>query len=122
MDYVLSSNPSSFRILRAFWKTSFIKIDNQENKALRDIILKRNEEHKNNQISTFPFVSNIHPYIGSTVSNKYAIRATNLMTLCSSGNIIKHEMAIKAGIIDILSRKEKSPFGNWDYVSRQVIA
>lgn len=44
IDDVLSSNPSGFKILRSFWKLSFIKIDDNENKALKDIILKRNEE------------------------------------------------------------------------------
>src|SRR5690606_12031157 len=31
MDEVLASNPESFKMLRAFWKLSFIKIDHQEN-------------------------------------------------------------------------------------------
>ncbi|MDI9208867.1 hypothetical protein MT361_09955 [Clostridium butyricum] len=44
MDDVLSSNPNKFKMLRAFWKLSFVKIDEDENKALKDIILKRNEE------------------------------------------------------------------------------
>lgn len=41
MDEVLSSNPGKFRMLRSFWKLSFIKIDDSENKALIDIILKK---------------------------------------------------------------------------------
>ena len=36
MDDVLASNPSQFRMLRAFWKLSFIKIDDDENQALID--------------------------------------------------------------------------------------
>ena len=40
MDDVLSYKPNSFRMLRAFWKLSFVKIDDEENKALKDIILK----------------------------------------------------------------------------------
>jgi hypothetical protein len=43
MDDVLSSNPSAFKMLRAFWKVSFIKFDDEENQAFRDIILKRNQ-------------------------------------------------------------------------------
>lgn len=34
MDKVLSSNPTAFKMLRAMWKVSFIKIDDHENKAL----------------------------------------------------------------------------------------
>lgn len=32
MDDVLASNPTAFKMLRAFWKLSFIKIDDIENK------------------------------------------------------------------------------------------
>jgi hypothetical protein len=41
MDDVLSSKPSAFKMLRAFWKLSFVKFDDEENQAFRDIILKR---------------------------------------------------------------------------------
>ncbi|SHK62175.1 hypothetical protein [Tepidibacter formicigenes] len=55
MDDVLASKPESFRMLRAFWKLSFIKIDDEENKALKDIILKRNEEYINSQNTNYIF-------------------------------------------------------------------
>ena len=38
MDEVLASKPAAFRMLRAFWKVSFIKIDDVENKALNEEI------------------------------------------------------------------------------------
>src|SRR5699024_4707485 len=43
MDEVLSSNPDKFKMLRAFWKLSFIKVDDEENQALVDVLLKNNE-------------------------------------------------------------------------------
>ena len=45
MDEALNSNPRAFRILRAMWKVSFIKMGDEENKALYDIILKRNADN-----------------------------------------------------------------------------
>jgi hypothetical protein len=36
MDDVLSSNPAAFKMLRALWKVSFIKFDDEENQAFRD--------------------------------------------------------------------------------------
>lgn len=41
MDDALNSNPSAFRMLRAMWKVSFIKIDDEENRALFDILYKK---------------------------------------------------------------------------------
>ena len=39
MDEVLSSAPEKFKILRVFWKLSFIKFSDTENQAFKDIIL-----------------------------------------------------------------------------------
>jgi hypothetical protein len=35
MDDCLAYKPESFRMLRALWKLSFVKIDDEENKALK---------------------------------------------------------------------------------------
>ncbi|WP_205825373.1 hypothetical protein [Bacillus sp. RO1] len=122
MDDVLSSNPSSFRMLRAYWKTSFIKIDDEENKALKDIILKRNEEFINQQEGIFCSKIDTTSNIKQKVNGSYSITSENLLSLCSHGKVINHEMAIEAGIIDVISQGIPSPFGSWDYVSRQVVA
>ena len=42
MDDMLTSEPSSFKILRDFYQKSFIKIDDDENQAFKNIILRRN--------------------------------------------------------------------------------
>ena len=60
MDDALSSNPSAFKMLRAMWKVSFIKIDDVENKALIDIILKRNEERLETRQGVFDFSPEVH--------------------------------------------------------------
>ncbi|MEH6944728.1 endonuclease NucS domain-containing protein [Bacillus sp. JJ722] len=122
MDDVLASNPISFKMLRAFWKRSFIKIDEEENKALKDIILKRNEEYIKNKYGCYNSNLNLHQTIRENVSENYHITSKNLLSVCANNNFIKHEMAIEAGIIDIITNNDKSIFGKWDYLSHQVIA
>jgi hypothetical protein len=122
MDDVLSSNPKSFRMLRAFWKLSFIKIDDEENKALKDIILKRNEEYILNNEGRFNYNKSIHLEIANKLSCDYSLKSDKILEYCSRGDFIKHEMAIEANIVDVISNKENTIFGNWDYVSHQVIA
>lgn len=122
MDDILSSNPKSFRMLRAFWKLSFIKIDDEENKALKDIILKRNEEYIFKEYGNFEFNNKIHNYIYNKVNNFYKISSEQILIHCTSNDYLRHEMAIEAGIIDIISNTVHSIFGKWDYVSHQVIA
>ncbi|MFJ8257288.1 hypothetical protein ACIQ4Z_08345 [Peribacillus asahii] len=122
MDDVLASNPKSFRMLRAFWKLSFIKIDDEENKALRDIILKRNEQYLNNTEGKFPFDSSLQKEIATKLTTKYTLSSNNVLLYSSHTDKIKHEMAVEAHIVDTISRNSKSIFGSWDYVSHQVIA
>jgi hypothetical protein len=122
MDEVLSSNPNSFKMLRAFWKLSFVKVDDEENKALKDIVLKRNQQYINNNDETFTFNDSKHHLIKNMIGNNYLVTSKDTLKFSSRNDYIKHEMAIEAGIIDTLASGHYSIFGNWDYVSHQVIA
>jgi hypothetical protein len=130
MDDVLSSNPSAFKMLRAFWKVSFIKFDDEENQAFRDIILKRNQSallSPRESKEVFPFKS-VHNQILARLSRgDYGITTGISLVLsgCAEGDYLRHEMAIEAGILHQLSTKDPDTcavFGDWDYLSHQVIA
>lgn len=123
MDDVLSSNPSKFRMLRAFWKLSFVKVDEEENKALKDIILKRNEEFICSDYgNSFAYDKEKQKLILSKVNDQYTMDSKSILKSCNDGNHIKHEMAIEAALLDILSNNRDSIFGKWDYISHQVVA
>ncbi|CEH33997.1 hypothetical protein [Romboutsia lituseburensis] len=124
IDDVLSSNPNGFKILRSFWKLSFIKIDNQENKALRDIILKRNENFigSKNSNEIIIFKDNFHNKISNKITPSYNASSKDILFSCSLDTKIGHEMAIEAHILDELSNNKNTLFGHWDYISHQVIA
>lgn len=129
MDDVLASNPFAFKMLRAFWKLSFIKFDDEENQAFRDIILKRNQSIlsaavKDNGI--FPFEPR-HNQVVERVSAEYELSRgiASVLNCCAVGTRLKHEMAIEADILYQLSIKHNPTeeiFGDWDYLSHQVIA
>lgn len=123
MDDALSSNPSAFKMLRAMWKVSFIKIDDVENKALIDIILKRNEERLETRQGVFDFSPEVHEDIfnrASSVSNR--LTAYNILLSASQGSLVRHEMAIEAALCEKLISNNTTPFGKWDYISHQVVA
>lgn len=122
MDDILSSKPISFRMLRAFWKLSFVKIDDEENKALKDIILKRNEEFINNKNECYTFSEKKHEKIEEKLNENYILSSKELLKSCFKNSSIRHEMAIECSIIDSISSQSKSIFGEWDYLSHQVIA
>lgn len=122
MDEALSSNPNAYRMLRAMWKVSFIKIDDNENKALMDVILKKNEENLLNKSGVFDFKNDIHEEIANRVSDVHRLTSKNILLYASHGEKIKHEMAIEAALCERLISSAEQPFGKWDYVSHQVVA
>ncbi|MGL5478843.1 MAG: hypothetical protein ACRDCB_07355 [Clostridium sp.] len=128
MDDVLSSNPSKFKMLRAFWKLSFLKIDDEENKALKDVLLKNNQDNLINTKNSnyFNFSSNTHNQIIKKIpTDNYNLSVSEVLRSCSHNNVLKHEMAIEAGTLYQLSKNisnSRKVFGHWDYLSHQVIA
>lgn len=128
MDDVLASNPTKFKMLRAFWKLSFLKIDDDENKALKDVILKNNQDTLTNpnKSNCFAFSPKTHLSIINKLStNNYILNINEMLKACSNKNTIEHEMAIEAGTLYQLSRNISNTveiFGSWDYLSHQVIA
>jgi hypothetical protein len=121
-DDVLSSNPSAFKMLRVFANLSFIKIDDVENKALLDVILKRNENELQKPHNIITVSTSVHERIKELYKDDYKITANNVLKLASNGETIKHEMAIEAGIIDYIMNNQNGIFSNWDYISHQVVA
>ncbi|WP_010297257.1 hypothetical protein [Clostridium senegalense] len=123
MDDVLMSNPSKFRMLRVFWKLSFIKIDNEENEALRNIILKRNEKfiYKDDN-SSYIYNRCLQQEKLNKIDRNYIMNSTEILKSCSEYNKIKHEMALESGLMEILSNDKNTIFGPWDYISHQVVA
>ncbi|WP_202406186.1 hypothetical protein [Pontibacillus yanchengensis] len=131
MDEALSSAPGSFRMLRAFWKKSFIKIDDEENSALKDLNLKANQKniHTPNTNTVFEFNSLGHRLIDSKLKDSTRIDSYLLDTLeivrqCIDGEKIAHEMALEGHLLHKLDAQNPQPFllGKWDYISHQVIA
>lgn len=123
MDDALNSNPDKFRMLRAMWKVSFIKIDDEEDKALRDIILKRNEENLLNNENIFLFDVETQNDMRDRIKAYHRFSAYSILSKCASENKIGHEMAIEAALCKILSSENHPIFGGpWDYISHQVVA
>ncbi|MDX6529473.1 MAG: hypothetical protein QOH41_1763 [Blastocatellia bacterium] len=128
MDDVLSSNPDAFRMLRVFWKLSFIKFDDEENQAFRDVILKRNQHalSMSRDGGVFEFEP-VHEQIAGRLSPEYAFDhgMSAVLAACADGDRLRHEMAIEAGLLHQLSLEDNNTsdvFGNWDYLSHQVVA
>jgi hypothetical protein len=129
MDDMLSSNPNAFRMLRVFWKLSFLKIDDNENQAFKDALLKFNQNAlsepdagKNVYLASWEAT---HKDIAKKVTPDHHFDASPFLESCANGQELKHEMAIELGLLYQLATKHKSTakiFGEWDYLHHQVVA
>ncbi|MBS1917920.1 MAG: hypothetical protein JST87_16745 [Bacteroidetes bacterium] len=128
MDDVLMSDPSKFKMLRFIQNVSFIKVDDEENQALKNIILKRNIEavvnpnEANTHNSGF---ENIHEEINQRITNNHSLNLSELLNPFVHEGKLRHEMLVEIAILDQIQNSDHETielFGQWDYLSHQVAA
>jgi len=132
MDAALQSNPHAFKMLRAFEKLSFIKIDDEENQALKEVLLKRNLNIATNKLSENKIEDKskeIHKKIKKKLTNiqKYKFNPKELLlsSVIPNKNLLKRESTLEAALLYQLSTNDDETvevFGEWDYLSHQVVA
>ncbi len=118
MDDVLLYKPNSFRMLRAFQDRTFIKIDDEEDRALKEFLYLRNRnnndyfdfDYENEQITNFKY-NNHKINVGSLIKNN----------INEENNSLNLEMVLEAVLVNYI--RKNGIFGKkWDYVTHQVIA
>lgn len=119
MDEVLSYRPSAFRMLRAFQDVTFIKIDDEENRALKECIYLKNRGKQ----KYFEYNISEHERILRFNLEKYLINPeeTIIKEFNYEKNEINTEMLLEAWMIDFIS-KNGFEGEKYDYVTHQVIA
>jgi hypothetical protein len=129
IDDVLSSDPQTFKSLRAMQSVSFARMDDRETQSLRDVILRANTQwldHGNLTGGAFEDKSQAtHDAIALRVTPDHLLDAAPLLHACAEGTSLKHEMALEAGLVAQLVNTEPNTaavFGEWDYITHQVLA
>jgi len=124
MDEILNYKPHCFRSVRAFWKRTFIKLDDEESRALREYFLIRLGDEILDEAKHFTYEGSVHGKIREIKNfDDYLISPRDIVLSCQDAKGgLKHEMAIEASLIDTLIRGGCSDLGKWDEVSHQVIA
>jgi len=123
MDDVLQFRPSAFKMLRAFEGLSFIKIDDEENRALREYICLKNEDvHDDIENNTYPFDTSVHEKLTETDLSSYKMDILRTLSDREYFEKIKSEMFIESVLLQFISENRVTPLGHWDYVTHQIIA
>lgn len=121
-DEILTYKPNTFKMLRAFWKVSFIKLSDEENASLKEMFLLRRQNETQTRTNILPEGQTAHEGILQHDLNNYLITPEDMLRTCTVGERAKHEMALEAAVVYDLSYHNIPDLGNWDYVSHQVIA
>ena len=116
MDDVLAPTRAALECC-GLWKLSFIKIDDDENQALIDAIVRRNQH-----LLVYPgegvYQSNyqaVHNNLAARLSPQYRLHSRDILAGCARETYIAHEMAIEAGLLEQLAAGEPETvqlFGN----------
>lgn len=121
-DDVLTYKPETFKILRAFWKVSFIKLGEEENQSLKEIMLLRHQEQLRNNHGILNERTDFHKMLQAKRLEQYRIKLAPLLNEFHDGDKLQHEMALEASTVEALVQGSSDILGKWDYVSHQVIA
>ncbi len=121
-DEILQYKPDTFKMLRAFWKVSFIKLGDEENNSLKEIFLLRHQDEIKNKSKVVSISDSVHDSIKKRKLSDYVITPWNLLEAVSNEKRLRHEMALEAGVVYDLCHDRFELLGHWDYVSHQVIA
>lgn len=129
MDDLLASNPDAFKMLRAFWKVSFIKMGDVENQAFKEALIKLNEgalASGKNDCFKSDYLK-VHAAMTGGITAGHRFSPKEILANAADGIHFKHEMALELGLLYQLSNPIAYPstdnvFGHWDYLSHQVIA
>ena len=123
MDDVLQFKPNAFKMLRAFEHLSFIKIDDEENRALREYICLKNDFAYNDiDYNSFDFDESKHQILATRNLSDYKMNILGSMQQEAFAPNIYSEMFIESALLQQISNHRNLPLGEWDYISHQLIA
>lgn len=124
IDEILTYKPERFKVFRTFWNLSFIKIDEEENDTLKEVILLKKQKEMMAKKELFAFDDGYQKTIQTRISDDYKLDVKSLLASAVEKGKVKHEMALEAATIDALGKESTltSLLGPWDYISHQVAA
>lgn len=122
MDEALSYKPESYKSLRVFWKRSFIKLDDEENMALKELFYLKNEQSIEKKENTYEFDDSFHDACTRKINNDYTIKIEPLINSVTDKDKLTNEMVLEVSTLKEISTNPNTIFGHWDYLSHQVCA
>ena len=87
---MLVYKPNTFKMLRAFWNVSFIKLGDEENESLKEILLLRHQQEMRTGQHVWERNDEMHDLIGAHELDRYLIKPESLLRNCVRADRVKH--------------------------------
>lgn len=124
-DEVLTSCPDKITSLRFFSGMTFMKLDDIECEAIKNVIARKNEDFlsDDDNYSHFIFDKSIHDQITKSVINMeaYDLSVFDYIKYTSHG-FVSSEYYIEGATMELLRNYTSEILGKWDFIGRQYPA
>lgn len=125
MDEVLMFCPEKIKSLRFFSKRTFIKLDDFESDAIRNIIARKNEKSMSSfdDLTHYSFSDELHKQMEIKIlsgRNDYKLSVFDYIKF--NRNRVASEYYIEGAIMDLLRMHSSDYIGKWDFIGRQYPA
>lgn len=127
MDEVLTFSPEKVKSLRFFSNMTFIKLDDVESEAIKNVIARKNEKYLDDMAvgAHFKYSEDVHKKMIEKLdrdSEAYELSVFDHIQYKSNGNV-SSEYYIEGAIMDLLRDGYESEYiGEWDFIGRQYPA
>lgn len=126
MDEVLMFSPEKIKSLRFFSGKTFMKLDDVESEAIKNVIARKNEEYLGSFDADhhFEYSDDTHKKIAENLKkNKSAYKLSVFDFIKRDNNgVVSSEYYIEGAIMDLLRNHTSRLIGKWDFIGRQYPA
>ena len=125
MDEALMFSPEKIRSLRFFSNRTFMKLDDIESNAIKNIIARKNERYlkKYDKEKHFTYSHNVHKQIEERLNDNAEGYRLSVFDYIENGKKSPSEYYIEGAVMDLLRKGWKSKnIGEWDFIGRQYPA
>lgn len=126
IDEVLTFSPEKITSLRFFSGMTFIKLDDVESEAIKNVIARKNELFLNAESKDkhFEFSEETHLAIAAKLRESaelYKLSIFDYLKKKTNGNVTS-EYYLEGAIMDLLRDYDSPTLGHWDFIGRQYPA
>ena len=127
MDEVLTFSPEKIKSLRFFSNMTFIKLDDIESEAIKNVIVRKNEKYldESAQDEHFKFSKDMHIEMANKIRKDpeaYKLSVFDYLRIKNNKNV-SSEYYIEGAIMDLIRDERGSKtLGKWDFIGRQYPA